>query len=550
MVIGLAAFVRLYPNALVPGWDVDESAYTGIARNVANGEGVRLKPEYIDPGQAKLYTSHPPFGFYLEGGWFRLFGSGVTQARWLAVTASVVTVLLLVFFLRRLMEDKWGALLAGFLIAADGWMTFTNRVGWLENVQLVWGVLALWFYWRVSERVKRYEPLQHRSFFRRLTQRGWWVTYSWLFMAGLVLAAVLVWKQVGVYFLLAGMVHRAIVRPYRRRLPRPEGGVLRRQGMYLWRSMKATVRTVPRVLFGPLSLASALAVAAYIAYMTIWAGPEFFKSTLNQVKRALGLVESRGAVKSTGDIITPLVNQYSIYIGMLIVLAVAGLMVGWRVMRAVVGEDFWANLWVGNFRQLFRFERWYLNSPPADYALLFAWTLAAFMVFGGGKLWLPHYVFMIVLPAYCFLVSGLRRWQRDGIPGDKRAWVVGLVCVLLAGSGLFATYARMVKDPRNPVRDVVVWMDKNAELGSRVVTDEFIGQLIRQPYCKITHAQACEQRGGGRAPDYLILYTTTTQQLPRSAALQRMIDNSTEVYRTQGFKETIIIKRTKRGPPG
>lgn len=549
VVLGEAVLVRTIPNALRPGYDVDESAYTGIACNVASGFGVRLRPEYIEGAQAKLYTSHPPFGFYFQGMWFKLFGCGVTQARWLAVTASVLTIFLLALFLRRLM-GPWWAMLAAFLIASDGWMTFTNRVGWLENVQLVWGVLALWFYWRVSERVKRYEEhLQGVPYFRRLAHSTWWAMFAWLFLAGVALAAVFVWKQVGVYFLLAGMIHRVITRTYQPRQERPSGGFLRRTGVCLWRGVKAVARTIPRVLFGPLSLATGLLMSAYIVYMTVWAGPEFFKSTLNQIKRALGLVESRGAVKSSGDIITPLVNQYSIYVGMLIVLALAGLMVGWRCMRVVVWEHFWTNLWVANFKRLFRFHWSTLTRPQPDYAMLFAWTLAAFMVFGGGKLWLPHYVFMIVLPAYCFLVSGLKRLrERGGRAG--RGWVIGALCIVLAGSGLFATYKRMVTDPRNPVRDVVVWFQANAKPGSKAIADEFIGQILpdKVKYCKITHAQLCEDKGG--TPDYLILYTTTTQQLPRSAALQRMIDNSDEVYRTTGFKETIIIKRTKRGPPG
>jgi 4-amino-4-deoxy-L-arabinose transferase-like glycosyltransferase len=547
-IVAVAVFVRLYPNALVPGWDVDESTYEKNAENFARGLGIRLKAEYIQ-AKAPLYTSHPPFGFIIEGWWFKLFGSGITQARWLAVTGSIVTIVLLAMLLRRLVGNGW-SLIAALLIATDGWMTFTNRVGWLENVQLVFAAAALWLYWWVSKKRAVSDSgatTGSWAYFKRPASREWRVAYGWLFLAGLALAGVFAYKQVGAYILLAAMIHRVVTRHYRPRLPRPQGTWARRWLVYCWRAAKAVGRTIPRVLFGPLSLATGLVMSAYIAGMTIWAGQEFFQSTLNQIKRALGLVESRGAVKSSSDIITPLVNQYKIYVGMLFVLALAGLMVGWQLMRMVVPGGFWRNLWDGRFGRLFRFSLAPLNHPKAD-TLLFVWTLAAFMVFGGAKLWLPHYVFMVVLPAYCYVVSRLRQWYW-GTTSKLQPWLIGLLSVALVASGLYASYNRLVVHRDNAVYATVRWMDEHADHHSRVIADEFMGQQIPQPYCKISHAQLCEQKGGG-APDYLILYTTTTQQLPRSAALQRMVDNSDEVFRTSGFKETITIKRTKRVPAG
>lgn len=492
--IAAAAALLRFWHSERPGYDVDESVYEYIAANFASGGDISAKPEYIDPA-GKLYTSHPPFPFMLLGAWFRVIGSaGLVEARWLSAAMSVLTVVVLAGFMRRLIGD-W-ALLASALVALDGWITFTNRVGWLENYQFPLGIAAMWLYLRLSDR-----PTRMR-----------------LALAGAALGLVVAFKHVGVYFLIAAIVHRMITSDWQPNTPRR-----------IWAWLWAAVRS----LKSPLGIAAVLVMIAYVWGMALWAGPQYLSASKNQILRALGLVESRGAVKGTGDIVGPLLNQYGIYVATVLVLALAGILVGVRVLQMLRHRS---------FEPLRR----------AD-PMLFAWAFSAYAVFGLAGLKLPHYLFMIMLPAYCYLVAELRYWVRTrevgGLlvdPSRLRVFTTWALCVILALSGVYATYARMVARSDNAVGQTIAWFqDKaNARPGDRAVADEFIGNQIPQPYCGIKHVTSCVSRGG--IPDFVIEYTTTTQKLPQDPELDALLNRSTVVATFTGFKETIKIRRVSK----
>jgi 4-amino-4-deoxy-L-arabinose transferase-like glycosyltransferase len=487
VVIAAAAVILRFWDSERPGYDVDESVYERIAANFARRGVIAEKGEYAGTVD-QLYTSHPPFPFMLLGGWFRLIGTpGLVQARWLAAGASVATIVLIAMFLRKPLGN-W-ALLASGLIAVDGWITFTNRVGWLENYQFPLGIAALWYYRHASESRSRKR----------------------LFVAGLLLGGVLVFKHVGVYFMVAAIIHRMITTRWQPSTRRP---------------YRAWAWAAARGLVSPLIIGPLVVALAYVAGMIAWAGPEYRAATQNQILRLVGLRKSPGAIKSTSDIIQPLLHQYGIYAATVVMLALTGLLIVGRLVQAA------------RHRSLEPLRR-------AD-ALLLSWALAGYLVFGLAGLKFPHYLFMIMLPAYCYLIAELWQWvQERGRHGAaplvrSRLVVTACLCVVLALSGLYATYARVIARNDNAVGQTILWFQRNAAQGDRVIADEFIGQQIPQPYCGIKHVGTCLSKG---QPRYVVAYTTTTQKLPDDGKLKSLINRGIVVVRFTGFKERIIVYR-------
>lgn len=450
-----------------PGYDVDESLYAAIAARLAETGQLQAKAEYI--GQAVPYTSHPPVLFWVEAGWFKLAGSGIVQARLLSAVAGVATILVAAWLLRRLVGKEAG-LLAAVFVAFDGWLIFTNRVGWAENVQIPLGLAALWVFWWLCR-----QP----------------ANWARLFAGGLVLGAITAYKLVGVTFLLGGLLYLLIER-------------------YRFRQCLAVVG-------GAVSV-----VGAYAFGMWLWVGNQFLSDNYHQFQRATGIVKSRGTVQTGGSSIGLFVGgPYSIYLASIALLGLIGLLLGVRVLQCLRHRS--------------------LGPAREANSLLFAWAFVSFVLFGLGPLRLPHYLIMVIAPGVCYLAAELVRWF-ERKPQAKARVRMAMALVLLVVVGGVVSYAgRIILRSDNAVGDTLAWMadEHNAPRDAKVIADEFIGNQLGQPYCKVTHAQLCEQRAG--RPRFIIAYETTTQKLPESQALTRMLGYGTVVAEFTGFKEHIRI---------
>ncbi|HSX00954.1 MAG TPA: glycosyltransferase family 39 protein, partial [Candidatus Saccharimonas sp.] len=436
--------------------------------------------------------------FLVEAGWFRLVGSGMTQARLLSAVAGVATVIVVAWLLRRLVGQGAGLLAAAF-VAFDGWLVFTNRVGWAENVQVPLGLIALWGFWRLSTRP----------------------TWARLYAAGLVLGAITVYKLVGVTFLLGGL-------------------------LYLWLE-RYRLRQFLTVLAGAATMG-----VAFVLGMSVWAGKQFISDNYHQLLRATGIVKSRGAVQGTSSAVGPLVHQYSIYLASVGLLALVGGLLLWRCWQVLIETVRTVRLsskpqsWFGYVPLAWRSLRNEGFEPVRRAnSLLFAWALASYAVFGLGHLWLPHYLILILVPAACYLAAELQLWLRQRSWGKLRKVMVTALTLLVIAGGLVSYAERIVVHPDNAVGQTLAWMAdaQNAPPDAKVITEEFIGNQIGQPYCKITHAQECEQAAG--RPDFIITYETTTEKLPTSQALTRLLGYGTVVAEFTGFKETIRIYKIR-----
>lgn len=471
-VLAVATLMRLVNLATNPADDWDERNYLVIGQNFVETGDVMAKTPYGQ--EPEIYFYNPVFYFWLLGGWFKLFGTGLLQARWLAAIASLLTLLMLAVLLRGLI-GRW-ALLAVGLLAVDGWMVFTNRVGWIENLGFVFAVGGLWLYNRALK-----EPTTLR-----------------FTLAGLALIWATVFKHQFGYFIVAAFVCWIIVRKH------------------FWHHV---------VMFGIMILGG----AAYVVAMLMWNAEDYWRETGGQILRLLGQKSSRGAVSGLSEVITTMQNQYAIYFGMVVGLAVAGALVAYRSGQIVL--------------RLIRQRSW-ANAVAAVHgnALLFAWAFSAYFCFGVTlKVRLPHYIFLVIVPAYCYLASEIKQYVEGARrPGARRVVAVAALVGMIGASGFYATYQRMVVDDRNTFGGSIAWINQNVPAGALVITEEPIGNNIRQPYCKMDRAASCE-----KAASYIVVYTTTTFKPPDSPAINRMISEGSEVARFEDFKALVRVIKLK-----
>ncbi|WP_188316823.1 ArnT family glycosyltransferase [Solihabitans fulvus] len=278
-VLVVAALLRLWDLSVRPGFDWDEPVYASIGANLADHGLLQAKIEAGMPAEPYLY--HPPFYFLLLAAWFRLWGSGIPQARALAAVGAIALVLLVALFLRRA-AGTLPALLAASVLALDGWMVFTNRVSSIENTMLPLGVATLWLYWTADRRGRT----------------GWFVA------AGIALAGVAVYKHVGVYFLGAALLHWLLVRRHHRQHLAMVG-------------------------------AAALTAAAYLAGVSLWFGGAYWRESTVQFDRSVNLQQSRGAINSVSDAVGPLLDQYRVFWLTLLLAGIATALVLTRAVQMV-----------------------------------------------------------------------------------------------------------------------------------------------------------------------------------------------------------------------
>lgn len=469
-VLAVASALRIWQLATRPGYDWDETVYSTIGANMAEDNLLQAKPEYGSAHEPYLY--HPPFYFVLLGAWYRVFGVGMTQGRALAVIGSLVMLVLLALWLRRLIGDRW-ALAATAVLAVDAWVIFTNRVGWIENTMMVIGIIGLWLY---------YNALKKSS--------------TALFVsAGLVLGLVTVYKHVGLYFLVAVVVHWLIIR---------------------------SSRTQHIMLLGT----AVLTFAGYIGMMSVAYGTTYWQQSTVQIQRILGMRESRGAVNGLDDIIDPLVAQYKIFVVTLLLVAVGGVLVLIRVLREVRG--------IIRNRRGSQPAPALLQHSPLEYTVLLAWAIAAVVCFAGMRLWLPHYFAMVVIPVICYLAAEMDRWQKEG--KKLKGLVLSLAVVLVVGNAL-AYYGRFVANQDNALKAVATWVDKNLPDNAKIMTEESIGSALNtKEYCKLGHANRC-----AGASDYVITYDSHTQSPPDTPAVNNALKGAKELKNFKGFKENITV---------
>lgn len=452
-----AAALRLWDVGGRPGFEWDEPVYADIGASVASGDGLHLKSSEGVAGAPYLF--HPPLHFLLLGGWFRIAGDGVAQARVVAAFASLA-VLCLLYVLMRRRWSSW-ALIPFALLAVDGWLVFSNRIGQIENAMLVLGVAGMVLYDQAL----------------RTSRTRWFVA------AGVTLGATCVYKHIGAYLLVAVAVSWLVVRS-------------RHRG------------------HAALFAAAALVVAAYLAAMTAIFRADFLDATIVQLERLTGHKEARGSIGDPGQALDALAGPYSIYAPTLALCFAAGLLLIRRTAALVRG------------------------GAVAD-PLLFGWAAAAVVSFAALGLKMGHYFMLVEIPLYLFLASELLVAARRLAP--RPAVVAVAAAGLLVVANLGAVAERVILRSDNALAAMQRYAGDSLPPRALVLTEEPVGTMIRQPYCKFHRVGSCGSRVG-----YVVLYHSFTQRPPDDPRLARLVARSRVLARFDGWRERIAVLAVRR----
>ena len=106
--------VLLLSNLDVPGMFMDGVIYAVLGKNFAlqGGWPVPRFTDYIEPE----FFDHPPYFFYFESLFFKLFGINWASARASGVFFSILTVLGLYWGVGKITENKRKAFLSGIVL--------------------------------------------------------------------------------------------------------------------------------------------------------------------------------------------------------------------------------------------------------------------------------------------------------------------------------------------------------------------------------------------------------------------------------------------------
>jgi 4-amino-4-deoxy-L-arabinose transferase-like glycosyltransferase len=420
---GLA--IRLWQLGSAPGWQWDEAIYYRVGTSVQAGV-LQEHPVFGSPWVPFLYQ--PPIYFVLLARWFDLVGPSVYHARLLGVlcTAAALTVV------ARLVWKLHGpraALLTAIPVVFDGWLMYIERASYIENVLVLVIAAALLLYQRALERPE-------------------WYNFA---LAGLAIGAAAIFKQTGVYVLLATMLCWLIVR-------RSHRGHL--------------------VMLGVSLTVVAIFVFAMVRMYDLPGHPWYLDQSFVQVRRVLGLLPSGGTLTSPGKLLHLLGAQYKYFIPSALIALAALVVAARRVL------------------QCYRARNW---MPVQDNALLFSWFVSGVVVFGVSSIKFPQYFALILIPAYCFGWTELARWRRpDAVrTGLPVAAAVAGICSLVLALAAFRA---------NPLQQVQGYASARIPASAIVVTEESIGDLISQRWCTVEAATACS----GHA-SYAITWNTYLQ---------------------------------------
>jgi 4-amino-4-deoxy-L-arabinose transferase-like glycosyltransferase len=314
-------------------------------------------------------------------------------------------------------------------------------------------------------------------------------------LAGLLVGATVIFKHVGIYVLLAVVCTWVVVRTDRR-------GHLALLGM------------------------AGAVVGIYVVGMTLafrdgnhnW----FLDASQVQIERLTGQRESRGSITGIDQVVAAFIGPYIVFSTTLLLAGVSLLLVARRSIVLL---------------------RRRLATDAVPDPVLFGWALAAAITFAASGLKMAHYFMMIEIPLFLFLFSEVMTLKEQH--GHTRKWVnLGMAATLVVVAANFLTFdLRFVSRSDNALAEVRDYAAQAMPADSLVLTEETIGAIVPQPYCKFYKVGLCADRA-----DYVVTYTSRTQAPPDDPRLKSLIARSKPIKTFKGFKETITVYETGRRP--
>jgi 4-amino-4-deoxy-L-arabinose transferase-like glycosyltransferase len=267
-----------------PGFEWDETVYTGIAENLNHTGIMSAKMQQGVP--LTPYMFHPPYYFRLLAWWFSITAEGIGSARIWAALMSLVVLIILYLLLRLYLPWKW-AVGSLAVVATDGWLVYENRLSYIENTVMVLVAAGMYVYAKSSAHT--------------LSGRSKLIGYM---AAGLLLGSAIAFKYIAAYVLLAVVINWLIC----------------------WRDHRYHL-----ALFGSIGLMGLVA----LAMIAPQSRASYIEAILIQLRRTDGSIASNGNVASLSDAIQPLMQQYWVFAPTVVVCALGGLCMILRVVQAV-----------------------------------------------------------------------------------------------------------------------------------------------------------------------------------------------------------------------
>jgi 4-amino-4-deoxy-L-arabinose transferase-like glycosyltransferase len=460
LIIVSALLLRSYEVDTRPGYEWDEPVYTYIESHFSDNGYPTMLVE--GGGGQEPYLYHPPFDFALRSYIFKITGyEGLTSARLISVIASGLALVIIYYFLKEV-TSKQVSLISTLLISTDGWLIYTNRLNLIENIMIPIGVAAIAVY---------YYALNHKN-------------KVWFALSGMLFAFTAIYKHTGIYFLGIPLLYMFLTKKYSRN---------------------------HLVLY----ICAGAAVITYILAMYARWGNLYIDQTIVQVKRAVGIYNSRGLNYSISDALTALVRTYWLYISTIITLVMGTLLV------------------IKNTINFFRTKK------RPERPLLLSWSLASLIFFGAISLKNPQYLIMVLIPLYIYLTVKIVPYFLK----KKYHKLQYLVLIFILVINAFTFYMRFVHHKDNALLATYNYVNNAVPDDAVVLTEESIGVGIRQKYFKLDLHNTAEEINKIK-PNYVIIYLSTTQKPPKSMALDKLIQDSKLIDENIGFKEKVFVYKT------
>jgi 4-amino-4-deoxy-L-arabinose transferase-like glycosyltransferase/putative flippase GtrA len=272
--------------------------------------------------------------------------------------------------------------------------------------------------------------------YQRALERPSWHRFA---VAGAALGCAAVFKHTGAYTLAAVLICWLITR----------------------RSHKGHL-----IMLGTALVVVVVYVAIMIRLFDIPGHHWYINQSLDQARRVLGLQHSGGTLTSPLKALHLLAAEYRIFAASLLVAIMSFAIAARRLVQCI------------------RARTW---APVRGNALLFSWLAAGVVVFGLSSLKFPQYFVLLLIPMYCFAWSEIGHWKWRA----SRTWVLAGTAV---AAGLAAFALSLSAFGANPFAQVQRYAAAHIPAASVVVTEQGIGDLIRQPWCTVEKAQPCLHR--------------------------------------------------------
>ncbi|MFX1519451.1 MAG: ArnT family glycosyltransferase [Promethearchaeota archaeon] len=150
IVLGLAILLRCWNLQGVPRFSYDEGNYADISENTANGRFMEWSHSFYGPTFWNL-----PLFFILVAFSFRLFGSGIFQARAVSALFGTLTCYLAYRFGKDILNKEKVGLLAAGLYAIDIYAVSIDRLALLDTTQSFFIALSILFWYLNYKRNKQ-----------------------------------------------------------------------------------------------------------------------------------------------------------------------------------------------------------------------------------------------------------------------------------------------------------------------------------------------------------------------------------------------------------